>query len=115
MATLFSTLVGFIGYKIMAIKTNWCSYSAEFFSRHIITGFLMGCELYYGNTLFPVTSWFESLRYAVFGLIIYLGILFVFKEFDKQDFYFFLDIIHPKKLFSYMKSELKNKDFSNKK
>jgi hypothetical protein len=75
----------------------------------------MGCVLYYGNTLVPVTSWFESLGYAVFGLIIYLGILSVFKEFDKKDFYFFLDIIHPKKLFSYLKSELKNEDFSNKK
>jgi len=38
-----------------------------------------------------------------------LTVLFLLKEFNKKDFNFFLDIIHPKQMLSYIKSEFKNK------
>ena len=43
------------------------------------------------------------------GLGVYLGILFVLKEFNKKDLNFFLDILHPIKMLKYASSELKEK------
>jgi hypothetical protein len=54
-----------------------------------------------------VIRWYHLLVFSVFGLIIYLGVLFVLKEFTKKDFEFFLDLLHPKEMFGYIKSELK--------
>jgi hypothetical protein len=36
-------------------------------------------------------------------------VLFIIKEFNKNDLIFFLDVLHPKKLFGYVKTELKDK------
>jgi len=49
------------------------------------------------------------LAFSGIGLAIYLAVLFVFKEFKKQDLDFFLDIMHPKEMLTYIKSELKEK------
>ena len=71
----------------------------------------MGLCLYYigySLNLFPVINWYILFLYSGFGLLIYLAVLFVLKEFNKKDFFFFIDIIHPKKMFGYLSSELKN-------
>lgn len=47
--------------------------------------------------------------FAGIGLAIYLGLLFVLREFKKQDLNFFLDILHPKEMLKYISSELKEK------
>ena len=47
--------------------------------------------------------------FAAIGLAIYLGVLYLLREFNKEDFHFFLDIIHPKKMMKYISSELKEK------
>jgi hypothetical protein len=49
------------------------------------------------------------------GLFIYLGVLYILKEFTKEDFHFFLDLLHPKKMFQYIKSEVKDESYSDKK
>ncbi|GAG43510.1 unnamed protein product, partial [marine sediment metagenome] len=38
-----------------------------------------------------------------------LGVLFVLKEFKKQDLNFFLEILRPKDMLKYISSELKEK------
>jgi len=47
--------------------------------------------------------------FAGFGIAVYLGVLFLLREFKKGDFLFFLDIIHPHKMMKYISSELKDK------
>jgi prolipoprotein diacylglyceryltransferase len=61
------------------------------------------------GSLIPLVRWYHLLVFAGVGLGIYLGILFVLKEFKKQDLLFFLGILHPKEMLSYIKSELKEK------
>ena len=71
----------------------------------------MGGVLYsigYQTSLFPVINWYHLLMFAGLGLAIYISILFILKEFDKDDFNFFLDILRPKEMAKYIKSELKN-------
>jgi hypothetical protein len=47
--------------------------------------------------------------FAAIGLIIYLGILALFKEFTKEDFYFYLDTLNLRKMGEYIKDEFKKK------
>ena len=49
------------------------------------------------------------LMFAGIGLAIYLSVLFLLKEFNKNDFNFFLDILHPEKMLKYVSTELKDK------
>ena len=58
---------------------------------------------------FPAIGWYHLLMLAGLGLAIYLGILFVLKEFKKQDLDFFLNILRPKEMVKYVSSELKEK------
>ena len=70
----------------------------------------MGAVLYflaYKTSLFPVIRWYTLLIFIGIGLMTYIAVLFVLKEFKRQDFNFFLNILHPNEMFSYVKSELK--------
>ena len=49
------------------------------------------------------------LGFAGIGLLIYLGVLFILKEFKKDDVNFFLDTINIKKMFRYIKKEMRGK------
>jgi hypothetical protein len=40
---------------------------------------------------------------------IYLGILYLLREFKKEDFHFFVDTLNIKKMISYIKEEFKMK------
>jgi O-antigen/teichoic acid export membrane protein len=106
-ATLISTLVGLFGFKIMAKKLTGIPLLQRYTLYHIIAGLLMACVLVYLNSLIPAVRWYQLLVFAALGLVIYISVLFVLKEFKKQDFYFFLDIARPKEMLSYIKSELK--------
>ena len=71
----------------------------------------MGGVLYYigyKTSLFSVINWYHLLMFAGLGLAIYISILFLLKEFKKDDFKFFLDILRPKEMIKYISSELKD-------
>ena len=71
----------------------------------------MGGILYllaYQTPFFPIIRWFTLLFFAVVGLVIYIAVLFILKEFKKRDLLFFIAILNPKKLLSYITSELKS-------
>ena len=63
----------------------------------------------YKTQLFPEVYWYNLLLLSGLGLVIYLGVLFVLKEFNKDDFNFFTNIIHPKEMAKYVKSEMRDK------
>jgi len=110
-ATVISCLVGFFGLRIAAKKMIGIKLLQSHSPRHIIAGLVMGCILYFlafRTPFFPAISWYILLIFALLGLAIYLGILFVLKEFKKQDLDFFLNILHPKEMAKYVSSELKD-------
>lgn len=111
-ATLCSVLVGFIGLRYAARKLSGIKPLQSHISRHIIAGIIMGVILYFiaiRSTWFPDVYWYFLLMFAAIGLAVYLGVLFLLREFDKNDFNFFLDIIHPQKMLKYVSTELKDK------
>jgi len=107
-ATVLSCLVGFFGMRIAAKRLTGIKILQSHTPRHIIAGLVMGGMLYYVSKLFvPYVHWYHLLGFAGLGLAIYLGVLFVLKEFKRQDLNFFLDMLHPKEMLKYIKSELK--------
>ena len=111
-ATTISTLIGFLGLRIIVKKFAGLKMWQSHTPRHIIAGLVMGGVLYllaFRTSFFPVVYWYHLLIFAGLGLAIYLSVLFLLKEFKKQDLHFFLDILHPKEMFKYISSELKEK------
>ncbi|EMR74124.1 membrane protein involved in the export of O-antigen and teichoic acid [Thermoplasmatales archaeon SCGC AB-539-N05] len=111
-ATGLSALIGFVGLRLAAKKLTGIKLIQNHTPRHIIAGLVMGIVLYFlafCTPFFPYIHWYDLLMFAGMGLAVYLGILFVLKEFNKQDLDFFLDMIHPKEMIGYIKSELKGK------
>jgi O-antigen/teichoic acid export membrane protein len=112
-ATLIAFLIPFISYRLISKKLSGITILQSHTIRHIFAGLIMGGVLYllaYQTVLFLVIRWYTLLFFAVIGLIIYLVVLFILKEFKKQDLNFFLGILNLKGMFGYMTSELKNKD-----
>jgi len=110
-ATTLSILFGFFGLRFAAKKISGIQLLQTHTPRHLIAGGIMGAVLYfiaYRTSLFPEKYWYILILFAGIGLMIYLGVLYLLKEFKKGDFYFFLDIIHPHKMMKYVSSEMKD-------
>jgi uncharacterized membrane protein len=108
-ATVVSSLVGFFGLRLAAKKLTGIKLLQSHTPRHIIAGLIMAGLLYYMGSLILLVRWYHLMVFAGVGLGIYLTVLFVLKEFKKQDLMFFLDMLHPKEMLSYIKSELKER------
>jgi len=106
-ATFLSTFVGFVLLKIVAKRLTGIKLTQIHTLLHIVAGLIMAFILLFINSSFPLIRWYHLIGFGGLGLVIYLGILFIFKEFRKEDVIFFMDIINPKKMISYIKSELK--------
>ncbi len=111
-ATLISSIVGIILLMLVAKKLAGIKLLHLHTPRHIIAGIIMGLILYsitYQTSLLSIIRWYTFLGLSFFGIAIYLFILFIIKEFKKQDLIFFLDLLKPKKMLRYISSELKDK------
>jgi len=89
-------------YQIMKIKGSICIF------YHILAGFVMSRALYIISINFTIDAWYKLLFVSLIGLGIYVAILFILNEFKKDDYTFFMDTLNFKKMFSYIKKELKN-------
>jgi len=115
-ATLISMLVGLFGFQLAAKKTINMKILQRHIPLHIIAGVCMGILLYFTSQLLtPSVYWYHLLGYVGIGITIYFGMMFILKEFKKQDFDFFCNIIHPKKMMKYIKSEMNGKTENKKK
>jgi len=108
-ATTLSALVAFFGLRIASKRLTGIKLWQNHTMRHIISGIIMGLILYYlayHTFLIQFIFWYHLILFFSLGIILYLGILFLLKEFNKKDFNFFIDILNPKKMVKYISSEL---------
>lgn len=77
---------------------------------HAIAGVTMGgilyVLLYTYNLIEWISRWYHLLFFAGLGLLIYLGILALFKEFTKEDFWFYIDALNIRKMINYIHNEI---------
>lgn len=114
-ATVISGLVGFIGLRLAARKLTKIKILQSHTPRHILAGVIMGLILFYLSGFVSDFRFFYLIAFAFLGLGIYLLILYLLREFKKEDFKFFLSIFNPKEMAKYVSSELKSKPPKDKK
>ena len=106
-ATLISGIIGFVGLCYVAKKLTGIKILHKYVFYHIISGSVMGFFFFMARHNMVVVGCIELIVYVLFGLLIYFGWLIMFKEFTKEDFEFFKDLIHPKAMLRYIGGEFK--------
>ena len=118
MALMLSNLVGFVWIRLAAKRLTGIQLLQIHTPRHIIAGAAMGLVLYaiaFRTGLFSDIHWYHLLMFAGIGLLIYLAVLYLLREFTKKDLEFFLELLHPKKMMQYIRSEVREEESSEKK
>lgn len=109
-ATILSTFIGLIRLRYIAYKTIGFKGFPVFLIKHFIAGILMSISLFLINSYILqgiIFRWYLLLLMSLLGLGIYLLILYLIKEFTKEDFWFYLDVINMKKMIKYIRGEIK--------
>jgi Na+-driven multidrug efflux pump len=106
-ATVLSYLAGFIYIRIIAWKKTGII-GCKSVLIHLFASLISGLILIYINNFFEIVRWYHLLIVASFGLVMYLCILYFFREFKKEDLNFFIDNLNIKKMGNYILKELKN-------
>jgi O-antigen/teichoic acid export membrane protein len=108
LATLITQLAAFVAirYVIWRMTGTVCS------RRLIIllyAGACMALAVWWLNLLYPATRWYHLLTYTAAGFGLYLAILCLFREFSRKDLAFFINALHPLKMGSYIKKEVRKR------
>jgi hypothetical protein len=105
-ASVISYISGLIYIRIMSWKITGIIGEKRILI-HAFSAILLGLFLTYINNIFNIDRWYHLCFISFIGILLYLGILYLFKEFKKEDYIFFLDTLNIKKMMSYIKDELK--------
>ena len=105
-ATVVSYMVGLLYIRIVAWRVantgvNWR------ILIHALSASLSGLAIYWISQHFFIARWFHLLGISLLGLAIYVSILYILREFKKEDMDLFLDTLNIKKMLRYIKEELK--------
>ena len=114
-ATVIGYAAGFIYCRYVAWKLVKNPFNPRIF-LHLLSAFIMGIALFELLKFFPIQRWYVLLVYSALGLGIYLFILFLLREFTRKDLDFIIDLFSIKKMWRYVKSEIKEQkeDIKNK-
>ncbi len=105
-ATVLSYIIGLFYNRAAALKLTGVKGNPRVL-LHLLAAAIMATLLYFINILFIIDRWFHLLGAALFGLCVYLGILYILNEFKKEDIIFLLDTLNIKKMLQYIRDELK--------
>ncbi|HEC81899.1 MAG TPA: flippase [Thermoplasmatales archaeon] len=105
-ATVVSYLIGLIYIRTVSWRITGLK-GISSVATHAFSATLTGFIVYYITLHFLVSRWFHLLAISLFGLAIYVTILYLLKEFKKEDMELFLDTLNIKKMLMYIREELK--------
>lgn len=107
LSTVISTCAGVVISRFYVKRLTNTTTNLRIFI-HLFAACLTGFPLYALGQIIPLDRWFSLFGAWLLCVSIYLAILYCLKEFTKEDYYFFLDTVSPKKMFRYVKEELKS-------
>ena len=96
----------YTAFKVAKIKGN-CR-----IILHGIAAALMGVIIYFladYTHYITITRWYHLVAITLFGLAIYYSILYLLREFKKEDFWFYIDTLNIRKMTQYIKEEFRMK------
>jgi O-antigen/teichoic acid export membrane protein len=109
-ALIFANLGGFVLFRYYTWKCIRASVYHGVTVKHLFGSFLMILALIVLNRFHAFARWYDLIIFTLIGLGIYLAVLYLIKEFNRKDLDFYLELMNPKGLTSYIVKELKEKD-----
>lgn len=103
-ATVVSYVAGLLYLRIQAWRLTGITGSPRVLF-HVPAAVLAGCVVWYLHSF--IGRWYELLFAGMLSFGIYFVLLFLMKEFRKEDFDLFFDTVNPKKMLAYIKEELR--------
>lgn len=104
-ATLVSYLVQMIIFRVVVYKLT----KVKPFHKvllHLLAAGGMNISLYLIVIMTPGYEWYWLFVLGLIGIGIYFGLLFLMREFTKEDYDFFRLMLSPKKMIGYIRSEI---------
>ncbi len=108
LANLISSLIIMIIVRVKTYKTIGIFGNRELLGQFLgaVLTFLI---LYFISPHFPTTPLWSLVIWLIFSYLLYFLILFLLRILKKEDLEFIIEVINPKKMYSYIKDEIKNK------
>ena len=109
-ATVVAYGIGLIYSRAIAWRANRIKGNQKIFLHALaasIMAIILHIILYEIYSPGLIARWYHLVGFSFLGLGIYLGILIILREFTKDDFRFFLDTLNIKKMYQYIKNEIK--------
>ena len=108
-ATVISVLITYVIFRIVSKKLVNVQLFNLSVLLHIFAALIMGIALCSLGMMIDPIRWYHLLSFSFIGLGIYLLVLWLIKEFRKDDYRMIMDTINPKEILHYVKSEMKGK------
>jgi len=109
-ALVIANLIGFFLLRYYTWKCIKASIYHGVTVKHVFASIIMTLPLIYLNRVHELARWYDLIIYMLIGLGIYLAVLYLIKEFRKEDLDFYLGLMNPKGMGNYISAELKEKD-----
>ncbi len=104
-ATVASFLAGLLYIRWVAWRLTGITVNYRI-ALHAVAAGVMAFALYQLQGVWFIGRWYELIAASLLGLGIYIGVLFVMREFTKDDFDFFMDALNIRKMFAYIWDEI---------
>lgn len=105
LATLISYLVQLIVFRVVVYKLTKAKPNPRIF-LHLFAAGMMCTLLYFISKMIPINEVFWFFGFALTGIGIYFGLLFLMREFTKDDFKYFCKMLSLKGMTEYIRKEI---------
>ncbi len=105
-ATVVSYTAGYIQIRIVTMKLSRIKFNFRLL-LHLFSASVMGIILYLISMNITIERWYELFAVGLLGLGIYFGILYLFKEFTRNDYNFMIDTLNIRKMWDHIVKEIK--------
>jgi O-antigen/teichoic acid export membrane protein len=108
LAIVIAYFIGFITTRIYAFRVAKIRGNNRIL-LHIFSSLFMGIIVFFILQYIVINRWYELIGISLLGLLLYVFILYIVKEFKKEDLNLFLDTLNINKMLTYILSEIKRK------
>lgn len=105
-ATVVSYTAGYIQIRIVSMKLSRIKFNFRLL-LHLFSASVMGIILYWISVNIAIERWYELFAVGLLGLGIYFGILYLLKEFTRNDYNFMIDTLNIRKMWDHIVKEIK--------
>jgi hypothetical protein len=74
---------------------------------HVVAGAVTGAALIGVSMLWKMTRFYDLVGYGAISVAVFIFVLYILREFNKNDVRFFLSVINPGEMRDYLSSEFR--------